>query len=69
MPLPNAEPEPKDANIYNQLSTIQASDLTRSQLDVIRDPLFLNAQSEDVLRRILLIGQVTDQLSTSGPNN
>ena len=67
MPLPNAEPDPKDANIYNQLSTIKASDLTRSQLDVVRDPLFLNAQSEDVLRRIFLIGQVTDQLSASGP--
>ena len=26
-----------------------------------------NSESEDVLRRILLIGQVTDQLSVSGP--
>jgi hypothetical protein len=67
MPLPDAKPDPKKANIYEQLSSIKASDLKRTQLDIIRDPLFLNAESEDVLRRILLIGQVTDQLSTSGP--
>tara|TARA_R110000823_G_scaffold267790_1_gene387785 strand:+ start:183 stop:731 length:549 start_codon:yes stop_codon:yes gene_type:complete len=67
MPLPEAKPTPDKANIYEQFSNIQASDLTRSQLDVIRDPLYLNSQSEDVLRRILLIGQVTDQLSISGP--
>jgi len=67
MPLPNAKPDPEDSNVYKQLSSIKASDLTRSQLDVIRDPLFLNDQSEDVLRRIALIGLVTDQLSISGP--
>jgi len=67
MPLPEAKPTPDKANIYEQFSNIQASDLTRSQLDVIRDPLYLNSQSEDVLRRILLVGQVTDQLSLSGP--
>ena len=67
MPLPEAKPTPDKANIYEQFSNIQASDLTRSQLDIIRDPLFLNSESEDVLRRILLIGQATDQLSVSGP--
>ena len=67
MPLPDAKPDPKKANIYEQFSSIKASDLTRSQLDIVRDPLFLNAESEDVLRRIKLIGEVTDQLSTSGP--
>lgn len=67
MPLPDAEPKPKKANIYEQFSTIKASDLTRTQLDIVRDPLFLNAEAEDVLRRIILIGQATDQLSTSGP--
>tara|TARA_R100001463_G_scaffold56168_2_gene108179 strand:- start:563 stop:1117 length:555 start_codon:yes stop_codon:yes gene_type:complete len=66
MPLPNAKPDPEDSNVYKQLSSIKASDLTRSQLDVIRDPLFLNDESEDVLRRIALIGLVTDQLSFSG---
>lgn len=66
MPLPNAKPDPEESNVYKQLSSIKASDLTRSQLDVIRDPLFLNDESEDVLRRILLIGQATDQLSSSG---
>ncbi len=67
MPLPDAEPTPDKSNVYEQLRTIKASDLTRTQLDVVRDPLFLDAASEDVLRRILLIGSVTDQLSLSGP--
>ena len=67
MPLPDAEPTPDKSNVYEQLRTIKASDLTRSQLDIIRDPLMLDASSEDVLRRIKLIGEVTDQLSTSGP--
>lgn len=67
MPLPDATPSPDQSNVYEQLRTIKASDLTRTQLDVIRDPLFLDSASEDVLRRILLIGMATDQLSTSGP--
>ena len=67
MPLPDAEPKPDRSNVYEQLRTIKASDLTRSQLDVIRDPLFLDAASEDVLRRIVLLGMATDQMSLAGP--
>lgn len=67
MPLPNALPTPDKANIYEQLSSIKVEDLTRSQLDVIRNPLFLNNTSEDVLRRINLIGQTSNQMSNSGP--
>lgn len=67
MPLPDAEPSPSNSNVYEQLRTIKASDLTRAQLDKLRDPLYLDGASEDVLRRIKLIGEVTDQLSTSGP--
>ena len=66
MPLPDANPDPENSNIYEQLRTIKASDLTRSQLDIIRDPLFLDGASEDVLRRILLVGMATDQMSLSG---
>lgn len=67
MPLPDATPSPNKANIYEQLSSIKLEDLTRSQLDVIRNPLFLNSKSEDVLRRINLIGQSSNQMSQSGP--
>jgi len=66
MPLPDAKPDPKKANIYEQFSHIQVKDFTRNNLDVVRDPLFLNSQSEDVLRRIGLIGAVSNQLSSSG---
>lgn len=67
LPLPDAEPSPDRSNVYEQLRTIKASDITRSQLDIIRDPLYLDSASEDVLRRVLLIGSATDQLSVSGP--
>lgn len=66
MPLPDAEPKPKKANIYEQFSSIKIADFTRDQLDIVRDPLFLNSESEDVLRRIKLIGEVSNQLSLSG---
>ena len=67
MPLPDAKPEPNKANIYEQFSHIQVKDFTRDNLDVVRDPLYLNSESEDVLRRLLLLGQVSNQLSLSGP--
>ena len=66
MPLPDAEPAPDKANIYEQFSSIKVSDFTRTQLDIVRDPLYLNSESEDVLRRLLLLGSVTNQLSSSG---
>lgn len=67
MPLPDAKPDPNKANIYEQFSNIKAKDFTRANLEVVLDPLYLNALSEDVLRRILLIGETTNSLSTSGP--
>tara|TARA_R110000744_G_scaffold374552_1_gene487427 strand:+ start:4 stop:549 length:546 start_codon:yes stop_codon:yes gene_type:complete len=69
MPLPDAKPTPDKANIYDQFSNIQVRDFTRTNLDVVRTPLFLNSDSEDVMRRSLLIGQVTNQISSSGPIN
>ena len=67
MPLPDAEPTPNKANIYEQFSHIEVQDFTRDNLDVVRKPLNLNSQSEDVLRRIELVGKVSNQLSSSGP--
>jgi len=66
MPLPEAKPTPDKANIYEQFSNITVADLTRDQLDIVRDPLNLNSQSEDVLRRINLIGAASNQMSASG---
>tara|TARA_R110000824_G_scaffold271680_1_gene460172 strand:- start:262 stop:816 length:555 start_codon:yes stop_codon:yes gene_type:complete len=67
MPLPDAEPTPNKANIYEQFSHIKVQDFTRDNLDVVRKPLNLNAEAEDVLRRILLVGLASNQLSSSGP--
>ena len=67
MPLPEAKPTPDKANIYEQFSNVTVADLTRDQLDIVRDPLNLNSQSEDVLRRINLIGAASNQMSVSGP--
>jgi len=66
MPLPDAEPTPNKANIYEQFSNITAQNFTRENLDVVLNPLFLNNLSEDVLRRIKLIGETTGSLSSSG---
>ena len=66
MPLPDAEPTPNKANIYEQFSSIKVVNFTVDNLDVVRKPLFLNAQSEDVLRRLNLLSQVTNSQSTSG---
>ena len=67
MPLPDAEPTPNKANIYEQFSHIKVEDFTTDKLAVVKSPLFLNSQSEDVLRRIKLIGETTNTISTSGP--
>tara|TARA_R110000772_G_scaffold267707_1_gene392273 strand:+ start:2371 stop:2895 length:525 start_codon:yes stop_codon:yes gene_type:complete len=67
MPLPDAKPTPNKANIYEQFSSIKVVDFTVDNLDVVRKPLFLNGQSEDVLRRLNLLSQVTNSQSTSGP--
>ena len=43
MPLPDAEPKPNKANIYEQFSHIEVQDFTRDNLDVVRKPLNLNS--------------------------
>ena len=67
MPLPDAKPSPDKANVYDQYSNIQVRDFTRADLEIVRNSLFLNGGSEDVLRRLKLIGEVTNSISTSGP--
>ena len=67
MPLPDAEPTPNKANIYDQLSNIKLGDLTLTQFDILRNPLFLNGQSEDVLRRLKLIYEISNFYPTGAP--
>jgi len=66
MPLPDAEPTPNKANVYEQYSHLTVKEFSQDNYDVTKLPLNLNADSEDVLRRLELIGQVTSQLSSSG---
>ena len=67
MPLPDAEPKPNKANVYEQYSHLTVKEFSQDNYDVTKQPLNLNSDSEDVLRRLELIGQVTNQLSSSGP--
>lgn len=69
MPLPDAVPKPPGSNIYTQLNAIKLGDLTNEELGIVRDPLFLNDQSEDELRRLAILGQARQSLSvsSSGP--
>lgn len=66
MPLPDAG-NPEKTNIYAQLSSQQIDSLTRATLNKVRTPVYLDASSEDELRRIDLIGQATGTTSSSGP--
>ena len=67
MPLPDSEPAPDRANIYEQLRTKTTESLDRETLNIVRSPLDLDPASEDVLRRIKLVGEVSGTLSSSGP--
>ena len=67
MPLPDAKPNPDKANVYDQLSNIKLGELTLTQFNVLRDPLFLNGQSEDVLRRLKLIYEISKFYPTGAP--
>lgn len=67
MPLPEAEPSPNKANIYEQFRTKNPETLDRETLNIVRSHLDLDPASEDVLRRIKLVGEVSNTLSTSGP--
>lgn len=65
MPLPNAPP-PKDSNVYQQLSSNTLDDLTNTNYEVVRDPVFIDPSNEDEIRRLKLIGEITGHSSSSG---
>jgi len=70
-PLPDA-PEPKDSRIYKELSSKTAlpgasGAVTSDLLDSFKNSLFLDPNSEDELRRLVLIMNATGAGSVSGP--
>ena len=71
MPLPEADP-PEDSRLYEELKSKNAlggatGGNTANLMDALRLATFLDADNEDVLRRILLIGQASGTISSSGP--
>ena len=66
MPLPDAPP-PKSSRVYQQTTGKTLQSLTVDNLDTISDPVFLDRNSEDELRRINLVGAASDLKSFSGP--
>lgn len=68
MPLPYAPP-PKDSKVYRDLKNLKISDVTADQMDTLKGELFAQGVdgSEDEMRRLNLLGRVSNQASTSGP--
>ena len=68
MPLPYAPP-PKDSKVYRDLKNLKISGVTADQIDTLKNELFAQGVdgSEDEMRRLQLLGQVTNQASGSGP--
>jgi hypothetical protein len=65
VPLPNA-PSPKESNVYKQLSSSTLDDLTNTDYEIVRNPVFIDSSNEDELRRLKLVGEITGHQSSSG---
>lgn len=57
--------DPKDSNIYRELSSIQLKDLTQDEFETQIKGIFIDAPQEDDLRRVILVGHSTGQLGGS----
>ena len=71
MPLPDADP-PEKSRLYEELKSKNAlggatGGNTANLMDALRLATFLDENNEDVLRRIILIGQASGTTSSSGP--
>ena len=68
MPLPFAPP-PKDSKVYADLGNTKVSNVEVGSLDSLKSNLYAQGKngSEDEMRRLLLLGQVSNQSSMSGP--
>ncbi len=65
MPLPDAPP-PKTSRVYQQLTGKLLSTLTSDQYNTIKDPVYIDRNAEDEIRRLLLVGNLTGHISSSG---
>lgn len=65
MPLPDAG-SPSDSRVYRQSTGKTLDSLTVENLETISDPVFVDRNSEDELRRINLVGQASNLQSQSG---
>jgi len=67
MPLPFAPP-PSQSKVYRDLKNIKLTDLTADEFDSLKDSLFAQGVdgAEDEMRRLNLVGQVSNQTSSSG---
>lgn len=71
MPLPEAN-SPEESRLYQELKSKTAlvgvsGAITADLLDSLRNATFVDADNEDQLRRIVLIGAATGAMSLSGP--
>lgn len=66
MPLPEAT-DPKDSRLYDLFKGQKIEDFSADSLDKLRDTIFIEPKSEDLMRRIVLLGEVSGQLSLAGP--
>ncbi len=65
MPLPDGG-EPMKSRVYDQLRSKQNSTIAATDFDTVREPIYLDGNSEDELRRLNLVGQITNMQSQSG---
>jgi len=68
MPLPYAPP-PKDSKVYRDLKNLKINSVTADQMDTLKGELFAQGVdgSEDEMRRLQLLGEVSNTQSSSGP--
>ena len=66
MPLPNSSPA-EDSRIYQLFQGQKVEDFSADDIDKLRDTIFFQAESEDLLRRLILFGMASGQQSFSGP--
>jgi hypothetical protein len=68
MSLPFAGP-PEESQIYTDLKGVVLADLTADQFDQLRERLFSEGVNgtEDEYRRLRLLGQAAQKISSSGP--
>lgn len=68
MSLPFAV-KPEESDIYQDLKGVKLADLTADQFDQLRDRIFSEGVNgtEDEYRRLTLLGQAAQKISSSGP--